>query len=387
MKRSISTFLLALIVLSFSAAQAAIPSLRPNDARSMGLGGAFTATSWGWDSFYGNPAGFASPKAQLTIADLSAWAYLKPTTANIAKFEGIVGGSASNADLVSAVGDLIVDNGFGGGFSTGLGYTGKGIALGLYAVGDVAARGASALGAVAKGAASFNAVIGLGFPIQLGDAVLRLGADVRPFYRADSEEGGWLVSGIFSALLSGTDLATILMDQRVEAGFGLAMDFGAQLALGSLSIGLSVRDVTPSFLTKNEKVADFIAQLNSGAMPDFSSGSASELLLPEVSAGIAWRPRLIKGIFEPGLYLEVQDPVSVILDKASVWNLLHLGVDARLFTVLELRAGINKGWLSAGLGLNLWLVEINAAIFTKELGSHPGDEPMTGVSVQASFHI
>jgi len=386
MKRIASIAFALFVLLALASAQVAIPALQPRDARSMGLGGFFTSLSSGFDTIWGNPASAALGKSRLTLADLSVWAYVKPTNANIAALTAMAGGSVSDSDKMGYLSDMIVENGLGGGFSAGLGYTGNGFCVGTYVIGDAAARGSTALGAVARGAVSFNAVLGFGAPIRLGAMTLSLGADVRPFYRIDSEDGGWLMSEFLGALASGGDMDTVLKDQRVESGFGLALDAGAQLKLGSLTVGVAVRDITPSFLTVNEKVSTLLSQLEAGQIPDVSSGSKTEAVYPYITAGLSWKPVLIKGFIEPGLYLELEDPVALFLDdNYSPWNLIHLGADLRFLSFIDLRAGINKGWFSAGIGLDLSILRFDLAVFTEELGAHPGDQGMSGVSARVSF--
>jgi len=388
MKRIASIALALFVLLALASAQVAIPALQPRDARSMGLGGFFTSLSSGFDTIWGNPASAALGKGRLTLADLSVWGYVKPTTANIDAITSIVDGSASDSAKLGYISDMIVDNGLGGGFSAGLGFTGNGFCVGAYVIGDAAARGSTAMGAVAKGAVSFNAVLGFAAPIRLGDMTLSLGADVRPFYRIDSEDGGWLMSEFLGALATGGDVQAVLMDRRVEAGFGLALDAGAQLRLGSLTAGVAVRDITPSFLTVNEKIQDLVSQLESGRIPDVSAGSKTEAIYPYITAGLSWRPTLIKGFLEPGLYLELEDPVALFLDENySPWNLLHLGADLRLLSFIDIRAGLNKGWLSAGVGLDLAILRLDLAVFTEELGTHPGDQGMSGVSARVPFGL
>ena len=79
MNRWISILLLA-AVLPFAAYSipdvpaASITAVPWRDARSMGMGGASLLFSQGYDSFFGNPAGFAQ-KASLTLGDLSFWGY------------------------------------------------------------------------------------------------------------------------------------------------------------------------------------------------------------------------------------------------------------------------------------------------------------------------
>ncbi|MDP2816187.1 MAG: hypothetical protein Q8O19_05865, partial [Rectinemataceae bacterium] len=65
------------------------PSLAPKDARSMGMGGVFSAISSGYVSFYGNPAGF-SQAGNLTLLDTATWVYFDPSPANLSKLQSML---------------------------------------------------------------------------------------------------------------------------------------------------------------------------------------------------------------------------------------------------------------------------------------------------------
>jgi hypothetical protein len=352
----------------------------------MATGGAFTSLSSGFEGLYGNPASFAADKGQFTLLTLSTWAYVRPTEANIAKVEALASGSASDQETLSTINDFVVDNGLGAGFSGGLGFVGKGLGIGAYVAADAVASGASAMGATMDSAAVANVVLGLGFPLKFGGLRLDLGGDVRPFYRVDSAGAGWAFSEFLGAMMGGGDMSSVLMGEQVSSGFGLAMDFGGKLSWKALSFGLSVRDLVPSFLTTQGSVQDLVNQLSSGNLST-ASGSSSSYFLPTVNVGVSWSPRLIPHFIEPSLCLELQDPVSVISDKDSFWNLFHVGGELKLLSFISLRAGLNKGWASAGFGLNLIFMEIDGAAFTEELGSHPGDSGRSGIALTAALHI
>jgi len=387
MKQRIAFFLfLSFISLGLVGAQAVLSPLVPKDAKSMAMGGAFTSLSSGFEGLYGNPASFAADKGQFSILNLSTWAYFKPTEANIAKAEVLASGSASKEDTLSAANTFVTENGLGGGFSGGLGFVGKGLGIGAYVAADTVASGPSAMGATMDSAAVANVVLGLGFPLKFGALRLDLGGDVRPFYRVDSIGSGWAFSEFLGAMMGSGDISSVLMSQQVSSGFGLAMDFGGKLSWKDLRVGLSVRDLVPSFLTTQGSVEDLMKQLGSGSLST-ASGSASSYFLPTVNAGVSWSPRLIPHFIEPSLCLEVQDPVSVIRDKDSFWNLFHVGAEVKLLSFLSLRAGLNKGWASAGFGLDLLFLEIDGAAFTEELGSHPGDSGRSGIALTAAMHF
>ena len=64
--------------------------------------------------------------------------------------------------------------------------------------------------------------------------------------------------------------------------------------------------------------------------------------------------------------------------------MLHMGMELSFARFIALRAGFNKGLLSLGLGLDLSLIELDAAIFSEQ----PGDEKIrTGIALQAALRI
>jgi hypothetical protein len=57
---------------------------------------------------------------------------------------------------------------------------------------------------------------------------------------------------------------------------------------------------------------------------------------------------------------------------ASFYRTLHIGAETRVAYVLRPRVGINEGYLAAGLGVDLRLIEIEAATWGEELSLNPG---------------
>ena len=401
MKRTLIVFIAALASLSFASAQTVLTSPEPKDARSIGLGGAFTSLSSGYDSLSGNPAGFASSKGQLTIADFATWGYVKPTQANYDRIisslpAGSTPTSAETATLTQLASDLITtndsvsnNNGLGAGFSAGLGYTGHGLGIGAYIVADAVASGYAIDKSKIAATVVANAVCGFAVPISLGPVTLSLGGDIRPFVRIDSDNT-WLVTGLLGAVAGGDSQAIVdkLMSETVYGGFGLALDFGTQVKMGSLSLGLSLRDFTPTYVGSTESLSSFLSDLQT---MNFTTTDVT--FDPTLAAGFAWQPVLVKNFIEPGLYAEVKAPLSEVAtlvsgtSEKSPWNYVHVGADLKLLSILDVRAGLNQGYITGGVGINLALIELNAAFFTYEVGDYPGEQGRSGVSVQASIHL
>lgn len=380
-------FILLIMAVLAATAQTTLQftSPMPKDARSMGMGGAFRVFSQGYSSFFGNPAGFAG-MSSLTLMDMSTWAYLAPTSENLGRVQSIVSGSASNSDIMGWAGDwLAKNNGLGAGMSMGAGWVGaKGISIGFNVITDELAQGNSVLGAKLISSTQGNAVLGLAYPIQLGPVWLKVGVDGRVFYRMQSDPTtGWPFSTILNKVL---DNSFSPSDLTFFGGYGFGADAGVILGLGPIMFGFTARDFGLEF-----KVGQFTAQdivdKTISAFP--LAGTIPAALTPSYAAGIGIK-LFENGLFEPAVYAEVDDPMSIFSSSdmlSTAFNSLHAGMQLRLLRFLSVRAGLNKGWYSLGAGLDLSLFEFDTAIFTEELGMYPGDKGRSGIAIQGAIRF
>jgi hypothetical protein len=67
---------------------------------------------------------------------------------------------------------------------------------------------------------------------------------------------------------------------------------------------------------------------------------------------------------------------------------IHLGTELSL-PIIDLRAGINQGYMTYGIGINLLVFRIDAATYTEELGAYTGQSGqnrwLIGLSMDMSF--
>ncbi len=365
-------------------AQTATSSVSPKTAKVMGMGGTFRVFSTGYDTFFGNPAGFATKNGSLTIADLATWAYFKPTQDNIDKAMAIADGTATQSETASYIGDWVINNGLGVGASLGLGWAGKGFGLGATLVTDEVASGNSLLGSVMTSRTQATAVAGVGFPINLGPISIRLGADARAYYLLDnSPASGWPFANIaMEATSPGGDPMTAIRDLDVIGGYGFAFDAGATIGFGPLMIGAMVRDYGLEF---NRGVTKIGTIMDTMTLP--TDGTDAYILMPEVSVGAGLQFNLGK-VLAPSFYIETEDPLTFVEEGMNgMWNKIHAGAEVKLFNFLALRAGLNKGWVSLGAGIDLIIFEVDAALFTEEMGDVPGDFGRTGIAIQAAVRF
>lgn len=362
-------------------AQTQVNSISPKDASSMGMGGSFKVFSTGYDTFFGNPAGFGSKKGELTIADINTWVYMKPTQENIKAAQDIINGDDSG--MISTIERLVIENGFGAGASLGLGWAGKGFGLGLTMVTDEIATGASLLGAKLVSQTQANLTVGLAFPFSLGPVAFSIGADARAFYKLNSDPAsGWLFNTIITDIVvNDKDPMETIENLDVLGGYGFALDAGATIGLGPFMVGAIVRDLGLEMNMEQAKVKDV---LNNGEIP--MDGTVVYQLKPVITAGLGLKFDL--GPIAPSAYVEADDPVSLVSGGFdSIWGNLHAGAELKLLRFISLRTGLNQGYLSLGAGLNILFLKIDAALFTEEIGVNPGDFGRTGIAIQAAVRF
>lgn len=385
MKRTITILFVFLLAGSAVFAQT-LDAAAPKDARSMAMGGAFVAMSDGYQSLYGNPAAFADKKAELTLISVNPWFYVKPTQTNIATFMNVaeplsLGAAPPIADMTN----LITDNGLGAGVSAGLGWVGKGLGLGLLGGGEAYLSGDSLFGASGTLDGQIAAVVGIGVPLKLGPFLFQVGGDIRPYLRMT---GDIIVTELLGSVIVNPATFTP-MNLEVDVGFGLAVDLGAKLELGQLvSVGLAVRDISTNQNYSTSTIGEVLAFLGAGNLPP--GDPAPYTMSPNITLGASVTPIpvFLRTLVDLTVTAEIQDPLKVIADDSSIWNLFHVGAEADLLGgLIAVRTGINKGYLSVGAGLDLLIMEVNVAVFTEELGKNSGDQGRTGVSAEVAIRF
>lgn len=387
MKKLIAfTLVAALVSLPLVAESYTYHSLVPKTAKSMAMGGVFSSVPTAEFSFFGNPADFASQDATLIFPSIDVWGYVRPTTTNI---QNVINASSNTSDLITTAFGLMAENGGTGlGASAGTGFAGKGFGLGAFITTDEGVDGENPAVASVSSETEATAVIGLGFPIDLGILHLQVGGDLRPFYRVSvcgDNMSDISLASILAAYSSGQDIASSIYTYSV---LGAALDVGATAGMGPFTFGMSVRDIAPSYTITKTTATSFFDQLSAGSLPTgSSSGTAS--YLPDIAAGVSFDPKW--NLVNPALYCELKDPISVFsasgASLGSALNLLHVGADVTLLKFISVRGGLNRGWASLGAGVRLLFVEANVAVFSEELGSLPGDKPRSGFTAQAAIRF
>lgn len=65
---------------------------------------------------------------------------------------------------------------------------------------------------------------------------------------------------------------------------------------------------------------------------------------------------------------------------------LHMGVEATL-ALFDVRAGFYQGYTTYGAGVNLWIFDLDAAMYTVEMGAYPGQTPQERLQMSLSMDL
>jgi hypothetical protein len=95
-----------------------------------------------------------------------------------------------------------------------------------------------------------------------------------------------------------------------------------------------------------------------------------------------------------GAHYKLWSRVHFVADYRDMFNEMdrpmpmhvHLGAEVDL-TMLRLRGGLYQGYPTLGIGFNLWLIKIDAAYYTEELGDKLGHSPEDNIALEFQFGL
>ncbi|MFP4550594.1 MAG: hypothetical protein ACLFNT_07305 [Spirochaetales bacterium] len=271
-------------------------------------------------------------------------------------------------DLVASVDNAIPKGSMRIGAQIGTGYVGNGIGIGLFANAEGSFDGENLLRATGTTYNTITFVGGLGLSFGAVD----LGIAVRPMVFGYSRAAA---APIVGSLFSGSDPdLTSMFTNTVYYGSGLGVDVGALVNLGPFALGVSVRDLLGTRVLYQKAPFDvYFDALTSGALPVGDPLSPTEqanaISIPmRINLGVAFRPNL--RILDPTLNVDLLDITSAArkwrdgesVNPEDLLNMVNLGGELTFLRFLTVRGGFYGGYLSAGLGLKVFMIDINAAV-------------------------
>ncbi len=278
-------------------------------------------------------------------------------------------------DLQAALASALPSGYLRVGGMAGIGYVGNGIGLGLFLNTEGIVDGTNLLQATGMAFNTITFVGGLG--LSFGN--LHLGLAIRPTIFGYSEisaapiVSSYLAGGSFD----GFDISTIFTN-AVYFGSGLGIDVGALYELGPFSFGIGVKDFLGTHIAYRATTFDeYYQAIIAASLPLGSELTAEEedaawTIPMKVNVGAEFHPDLgvTSFLFDPSVSVDLLDLSLALrtfqagqqMTTDQILSMLNFGGEVNLLRFLSVRGGYYGGYLSAGLGLDIFVVDINAAI-------------------------
>jgi len=187
-----------------------------------------------------------------------------------------------------------------------------------------------------------------------------------------------------------------LNDVPLAAGYALPLSAGVNL---NFPFGLRLSTVARNYngaysMEVFPSVNDWAETVLGERLDDSPSSSFTTTTFEydsgwKLDAGLTWAPN-IGSLIKPIIAVDVLDVMSLsgLEDDALVrgfYSQTRLGASVRLLSFLDVRYGINKGYQSVGVGLDLLIFHLDAAYYQLEYGNDLGDKPIDALSVRFSL--
>lgn len=354
----------------------------PTSPELKAQGGSSTANARGFASLFANPAAFSDSKTEVTLFSLQTNLHL-----SLSGLNKILDGrsmwnnllSFDEGSLLWNVDSLVKTSTVGLEVSSGVAWVGNNLGVGLVLQGRESMRGKSLLDTKSRIDVTAMGVIGMGWPFDVGLGTLRLGGAIRPMQRMLAE-------------VPATDLLMNLGNYgsfEASSGFGLGLDLGLRWDYAGFQTGLVVRDASGTVFNMRRYT---LAQWQSGFGFPSGGGDTGKTIyrIPTVLGfGTAWTPDMgsLGALFQPSLSFDLQVPFKDEFTQPSFWTWTHVGAEAKLLRSFSLRAGVNQGYATFGLGVRVLIFDFNLAIFSDELGRYSGLNRRPGISTELAFKL
>ncbi|MBI9096116.1 MAG: hypothetical protein JEY71_14710 [Sphaerochaeta sp.] len=371
--------------------------------RVLSMGGAGLGVKGYYDSFLINPANLAGGGFKLSLPAITVTAYNPKAileSGAIDDFqEGTDSGMLSGASkflgtIKKGYGDLVTTDA-----SVVLTLGGFGIALETQERIMTYKPGVdlTATNLIAQITTAATVGFGLNFELVPNAISLDVGVSGKAIYKLYLEKQS--ASSITDMVADDTadPAEKFLNDVPLAAGYALPLSAGVNL---NFPFGLRFSTVARNFngnysMEVFPSVNDWAEKVLGSSLttPNTTTGTDSgtfEVVSDwKLDAGLTWAPN-IGSLIRPIIAVDVLDVMSLsgLEDDAlarGFFSQTRLGASVRLLSLLDVRYGINQGYQSIGVGLDLLIFHLDAAYYQLEYGNDLGDKPIDAVSVRFSL--
>lgn len=383
----------------------------PTSARVSGLGDSGIAAAGRLDSYFQNPAALAEGRFGLSVPSVSVTLYnLQKLLSNEASVNHIMNFIKKEEDAQTAllpVAMQMIEN-LGSGNNEFLTTDVKlGLALGGFGIGinvqeklHTLADGASTVANV-----SFVPEVNVGATVALGFRIidtpninLDLGASAQFVYKAymDKVASSDVVSAISGSSMDAL-VSQLLWNKPTMGGFAIPVNVGVTVGLfgNTFRISATASDINSVYKMKSYSSAgSLVDEVTKGKLTlpnkpdDYAAGDSKSFTITypwNLTLGVAFVPQI--AVLNPVVTADLVDMLNLVSGKEKfAWNklLLHLnaGAEINLFKYINLRAGINRGYLSVGAGFGVIGIRVEASYSWQEFGVELGDKPVDAFTIR-----
>lgn len=225
---------------------------------------------------------------------------------------------------------------------------------------------------------------------------LQAGVSVHAVYKAYLQgQNAKTISDLISEEET-ADLSTMLLwNAPLMGGYAVPFDLGVNLSMANDAVrfSLTANNLNGTYYMKSyTSVGDYVNVLKKeeGALEvpeDHVTKESTEFEIStpwELNVGFAFAPNVI---FNPVVSIDFVDIIDLCNNfddnfKASDL-LLHLNAGAEVtLAILNLRAGINRGYCTLGAGIGIIGLRIDATYGWQEFGTEIGDKPVDSFTIR-----
>jgi hypothetical protein len=377
-----------------------------SDARKLAMGNVQGPTAEGYAALFMNPAGIVRKnEVKLLSVGIGPNVNLDPDV--VYEMEQWLMKGYVDYEAVLPYADF--SNGVGGTLSVSAGASYAGFAAGVNFNADLQVRRFGEESPITLEYLSETSVGGGGsYGIPLGESTLYVGLGVRQIYQAYAKED--LDAADIPALL---DSPTVTAELPAVLGTGMAFDAGAILKSGPILVSLNVKNIAGTRLSCQagtlEEAMSAVSYLTSEDVLSVIHPDNWFSWIPQMSGEYVEDRRipmsLIVGAgFDADLLnilsMQLAADYSLVLwgeeenrQTDTFWKNLHIGGELNLLDTLQLRGGVNQGYLTGGFGVSILkffnLLDFSADVtyYAWEMGSYAGHRQSEAMKIDVVFSL
>jgi hypothetical protein len=122
-------------------------------------------------------------------------------------------------------------------------------------------------------------------------------------------------------------------------------------------------------------------------IPEVNSGTFSFSTPVSFNAGFGWNPDFgsVSNIINPSVVVDFVGLNRICSDfsASQLFSSIKAGIEIELIKSFEFRAGLNQGYATFGLGLNLFnILHLEASYYRHEFGAMLGDNKVDALTIR-----